>query len=409
MEKVKKIIAVLLIIFTIYSTLLTTYVNASQASISVPSNVVNGSKYTVTVVIPSDAIGYQGIIKVTYSNGSTDSSGMLAVLDTNLEKHPGNMTATFTAKAAGKATVTVEECSIATKTAESIDPPKSITFNIAEKTTPVNNTAKNTTTTNTTTNTTPTTTNTTTQTNTTTTNTTTDTSGKETFKDVNETVYVYDTETLNIRKTNSKSGTLLGSVKKGTKLTRTGIGSVKWSRVTYNGQTGYAISSCLTTTAPKETETKTTFKEVNEKMYANQNCNLRKEADKNSDLAGYLKEGDEITRIGIGTGADGASWSKIKYNGKEVYVKSSLLTNKKPEVDNTVNEVSNNTIANSIDNNTVNETNMVDTNEILETIREEVGVLPEVGTNPAVVIHSILSTFAIAFSVLIIYINKNKE
>ena len=399
MEKLKfKIsISILIIIITMITVFNTISSAASAASIKCSSSVETGKSFTISLNLPAESYGAQADIKVDYPDGSSESHKIVYV--SGMADSPNS--ATFTAKGSGKATITATNIIISKADSTAIEQGGSTSKTIDITSKPaVNNTVKNTTT-----NTTPTPTNTTAQTNTTTTNTTTDTSSKETFKDVNETVYVCDTETLNIRKTNSRSGTVLGKVKKGTKLTRTGIGSVEWSRVTYNGQTGYAITSCLTTTVPKETETNTTFKEVNEKMYANTNCNLRKEADKNSDLVGSLSKDEEVTRIGIGTGADGASWSKIKYNGKEVYVKSSLLTNKKPEVDNTVNEISNNTI----DNNIVNETNIVDTNAILETIKEEVGVLPEVGTNPAVIIHHVICVLAIAFSVALIYINKNND
>lgn len=71
-----------------------------------------------------------------------------------------------------------------------------------------------------------------------------------TFSDVNQTVYA--TTQVNIRSSYSTSSSKIGSLQKGQSVTRTGIGSNGWSRVSYNGQTGYIDSSYLTTTKPVE-------------------------------------------------------------------------------------------------------------------------------------------------------------
>lgn len=71
-----------------------------------------------------------------------------------------------------------------------------------------------------------------------------------TFSDVNQTVYA--TTQVNIRSSYSTSSSRIGSLQKGQSVTRTGIGSNGWSRVSYNGQTGYIDSSYLTTTKPIE-------------------------------------------------------------------------------------------------------------------------------------------------------------
>ncbi len=396
MRVIKKIIAILLILLALYNVLTINHVNASQASISVSSDVVKGSNYTVTVNIPSDAIGYQGIIKVTYSDKSTDSSGMLIKWDPDLENHPGNMTASFTAKAAGKATVTVEDCTISDKKSNHIDPPNSITFNIAEKETTVKNNVVNNTTTNTNTN-----TSANTSTNTSSTNTNTSPTTTVTFKDVNETVYA-TVDDLNIRKSYSTSSSVIAKISEGTKLTRTGI-SDKWSRVAYKGQTAYVSSQYLSTTAPKEKEV--TFKDVNEKMYAVRNCNVREGYSTDTEQVGSLKLGEEITRTGVGSNG----WSKVTYKGKTAYVLTSLLSSKKPsDEENTVSSVANNTVNNSVTN-VVEDSNKVSKEEVLNIIKDEVGVLPEVGINPAVITFTVITAIAIITSLIIIYKKKTEK
>lgn len=74
-----------------------------------------------------------------------------------------------------------------------------------------------------------------------------------TFQNVNQTVYA--TTEVNVRSSYSTSSSRIGSLPKGQSVTRTGIGSNGWSKVTYNGQTGYINSQYLTTTKPAEEPT----------------------------------------------------------------------------------------------------------------------------------------------------------
>lgn len=78
-----------------------------------------------------------------------------------------------------------------------------------------------------------------------------------TFSSVNQTVYA--TTDVNVRSSYSTSSSSLGQLKKGESVTRTGVGSNGWSKVTYKGNTAYVNSSYLTTTKPETpTETPTT-------------------------------------------------------------------------------------------------------------------------------------------------------
>ncbi len=86
---------------------------------------------------------------------------------------------------------------------------------------------------------------------------------KNTFKDVNETVYVYNTESVNVRELDSASSTRLGGLSKGTAVTRTGISTDgSWSRVSYNGKTAYISSDYLTKEKPADANTNTVTNEV---------------------------------------------------------------------------------------------------------------------------------------------------
>ena len=69
------------------------------------------------------------------------------------------------------------------------------------------------------------------------------------FSSVNQTVYA--TSEANVRSSYSTSSSIIGSLKQGDSVKRTGIGSNGWSKVTYNGQTAYVSSDLLTTTKPE--------------------------------------------------------------------------------------------------------------------------------------------------------------
>ncbi len=76
-----------------------------------------------------------------------------------------------------------------------------------------------------------------------------------TFSSVNETVYA--TNDVFVRSSYSTSSSSLGQLKKGESIIRVGISTTKvngyyWSKVTYNGKTGYIASNYLTTTKPAE-------------------------------------------------------------------------------------------------------------------------------------------------------------
>jgi len=71
------------------------------------------------------------------------------------------------------------------------------------------------------------------------------------FTDVNETVYVKTSGgTLRVRSLPSTDGSVLGSLKNGASVIRTGVGDNGWSRITFEGAAAYVSSDYLTTTAP---------------------------------------------------------------------------------------------------------------------------------------------------------------
>lgn len=293
MRKIVFQISIILLIMTIG--MISVFINKanadSMAGLSCPSSVEVGKDFTVALILPSNAYSAQANITVKYSNGATSTRSLVYL--NGMGDFPNSVT--FTAKAAGNATVTASNIVISDSNANTLEPngSKSASINITSNTPAQDNPSSSTTNNN---------------------------SAEVKFSDVNETVYT--TDRCNVRKSYSTSSDKITTLEKGTSLKRTGVASNGWSRVSYNGGTAYISSQYLTTT---QVEIK--FKDVNETLYAIQDCNLRKSWSTDSDKVGYLTTGQEVTRTGI---ADNG-WSRINNNGQVVYVASRLLTAEKPE------------------------------------------------------------------------------
>lgn len=164
------------------------------------------------------------------------------------------------------------------------------------------------------------------------------------FVDVSETVTAKSS--TNLRSEPSTTGdTVVTVLSNGQTATRTGIDEAAgWSRVEYNGQILYAVSSYLTTDlsvkpveqsqpqeeAPSGTvvdgvEIQTQFTPVNEQVSAKEIVNLRSLPSVTNEavrIVGTLSYGEVVTRTGINTDY---GWSRLEYNGETVYAISSYL------------------------------------------------------------------------------------
>ena len=161
----------------------------------------------------------------------------------------------------------------------------------------------------------------------------------------------------------------------------------------------------------------TSFKKVNETVYALKGCNVRSSysTEISSNKIGGLVKGQSIKR----TGVEG-TWSRVVYNGKTAYVATSLLTTEKPKEEEPENKVANNTVENkvtnkvknevtknTVENNTVTDENVISNEQILNQIENEIGVLPEVGNNIATNLFTIISIITLAVIMGLKY--KSKE
>lgn len=147
------------------------------------------------------------------------------------------------------------------------------------------------------------------------------------FTEVNETVTAKQETNLRSEPSTLNDASIVTTLMHGDTATRTGIGHNGWSRVIYNGQTLYAVTSYLTTdmgdTGQQAPPQGPVYTPVSEQVTAKIETNLRTEpSTANADtVVGVLQNGEYLTRTGIGDNG----WSQLDYNGVTVYAVSSYL------------------------------------------------------------------------------------
>lgn len=135
-------------------------------------------------------------------------------------------------------------------------------------------------------------------------------------------------EYVNLRALPTKESEQVGTLNSGEFLERTAVSDKGWSRLIYNGQVVYAVTSYLSNevVAPKDPTTPSGddgFITVDEQVTAKVETNLRtKPTMDGSEIVYTLENGEYVRRIGIHSNG----WSKLEYNGQIVYAITSYLT-----------------------------------------------------------------------------------
>lgn len=151
---------------------------------------------------------------------------------------------------------------------------------------------------------------------------------EEQTADATEQVYTLDK--VNVRTAADTSSEKLGSVEKGTAIGRTGTDG-EWSIVNYGGVTGYIKTEYLTTEKPQEENTDSNG-ESEENVAAgsisegtvirlSESTNIRSDMSETSEKIGTAYSGEKVTVVM--SYAEG--WTKVTWNGKTGYIKTSLL------------------------------------------------------------------------------------
>ncbi len=130
--------------------------------------------------------------------------------------------------------------------------------------------------------------------------------------DTTQVKYVNSTTGLNVRSGPSTSYTILGRLDYKEKVTVLST-SNGWSKIKYNGSTGYVSDSYLQNTIPEDTSQ---AKYVNSK----DGVNVRSGPSTSYKILGRLDYKQKVTVLSTSDG-----WSKIKYNGSTAYVYSIYL------------------------------------------------------------------------------------
>ena len=173
------------------------------------------------------------------------------------------------------------------------------------------------------------------------------------FKDVNEQVTAKEKTNLRDIPSQGSDAKVMYTLTNGEVATRTGISDSGWSRVEFNGQTYYAVSSYLTTDltvkqpepestpsetpeSPSDSEStpppeepddgiQTVFTDVDEWVTPKDAINLRtlpSVTNENSQVVVKISNGEVLHRTGIN---NDVGWSRVEYNGQVLYCVSSYL------------------------------------------------------------------------------------
>lgn len=168
-----------------------------------------------------------------------------------------------------------------------------------------------------------------------------------TFGDVNETVTAKDVSNLRSTPYTGDEGNVVGQLKNGETLTRTGRNdSTGWSRLEYNGQTVYAVSAYLTTDLTYKTPEKPTypnrvstqdgrvivFTDCDDYITPKELINLRTEpstSEGESTVRTQVRNGTNLHRTGY---SETSGWSRVEYNGEILYaVTNYVISGSAPE------------------------------------------------------------------------------
>ena len=127
---------------------------------------------------------------------------------------------------------------------------------------------------------------------------------------------------------------IMATLQNGETATRIGISNTGWSKLEYNGEIYYAVSSLLTTdltVKPAEPEPEpddgiqTVFTACNDRVSPKIEVNLRllpSVTNPDATVVVTLQYGEVVTRTGINTDL---GWSRVEYNGQTLYCISSYV------------------------------------------------------------------------------------
>lgn len=137
---------------------------------------------------------------------------------------------------------------------------------------------------------------------------------------------------VNLREGAGTKYNIVATLKSGEFVTRTGVGTNGWSRLLYNGEIVYAVTSYLSNEVIEvqkpDIVNGVTFTACKDSVTAKMEVNLRALPTTDSEIIGKLTSGTFLLR----TAKSDNGWSRLLYNGKIVYAVTSYLTTQAPEI-----------------------------------------------------------------------------
>lgn len=132
-------------------------------------------------------------------------------------------------------------------------------------------------------------------------------------------------DTLNVRASASKSGTVKGKLEKNDKVTIKGYknnGSIKWYYITYSGKSAYISSNYVKIV----TKTAYTIYTPAKDAYVKDGpLNIRKSASSTGTVKGTFKTGETVTLKGYKYDSSSKLWYAVTYNGSICYVSAEYI------------------------------------------------------------------------------------
>ena len=260
-------IFVVILLLIVFSLICSNTVLAGEASVSA-NNCNVGDSFTVTVNIPQDVSGYDiGGVTVTYSDGTTQSSKRAVKANMDLS-WPGNYSTTFSGKVAGNASISVNGVILTNSSGAIVNSNQTLTTSVAiagttsapspepnpgSSSNPNSGSSSG--------------------------SGSNPSSGSDSssgsssgsgssnpsnpapvtvnFSNISEKMYT--NRRVNVRQNCGTEYGIIQTLAVGTEVTRTGVGDknkngYSWSRISYNGVTGYVITASLTYDNPNPEE-----------------------------------------------------------------------------------------------------------------------------------------------------------
>ncbi len=126
--------------------------------------------------------------------------------------------------------------------------------------------------------------------------------------------YATATTTVNVRSSDSEQADKLGKVTAGTRLSVQEVGVNGWTKVLYEGSTGYIKSEFL------EFAESAAGQEVIGKVTASTNINVRAAASETAEKLGMLAGGESLDLLAVE-----GDWCKVVFGGQAAYVKAEFV------------------------------------------------------------------------------------